>query len=91
MFYNFEVYKNVKDLIEWKKGEAHEMDWLYIEVDDTGLLAELDLRKRDLSSVRLAMTNCLLEGDGVLSDTNDLYSARYYVDNLKGRRKVLDI
>lgn len=91
MFYNEKVYKQVKDLINWKKGEAHAMDWLYIEVEDNGLLGELQIPKKNLSTVRLAMTNCLLEGDGIIVDTNENYSVRYYVDKLDDRKKMLDI
>ena len=89
MFYNDEIYKNVRDLIKWKKSEAHKMDWLYIEVDDIGIIRELKLSTEQISTVRLAMTNCLLEGDSIIQDNDAHYILRYNVDDL-ARRKMVD-
>ena len=90
MFYNNDVNRKVRDVINWKKGEAHAMDWLYIEVDDDQLIDELKISKKERTTVRLAMTNCLMEGDRIILDNKDNYAVRYYVDNLE-RRRIIDL
>lgn len=90
MFYNDDVNRKVRDVINWKKGEAHAMDWLYIEVDDDQLIDELKISKKERTTVRLAMTNCLMEGDRIILDNKDNYAVRYYVDNLE-RRRIIDL
>ena len=86
MFYNNDVNRKVRDVINWKKGEAHAVGWLYIEVDDDQLIEELKISKKERTTVRLAMTNCLMEGDRIILDNKDNYAVRYYVDNLDRRR-----
>ncbi len=91
MYFDKDVNKKVRDVINWKKGEAHAMDWLYIEADDVSLMEELSIAKKYRTTVLLAMTNCLLEGDVVLLDNKDYYAVRYYVDKLEGRTRTVDL
>ena len=91
MYFDQAVNKKVRDVINWKKGEAHAMEWLYTEVDDAALMEELNIAKKYRSTVQLAMTNCLLEGDKVLVDNKDFYAVRYYTDVLNNRTRTIDL
>ena len=35
-------FKEYKDVINWKKWEAHNMNWLYIEINAGDLMTELE-------------------------------------------------
>lgn len=74
-----------------EKSEAHKLDWLYIEVLDVDLMNEMGISQRDLTSIRLAMTYCLLEGDDVIVDSEARYIVHYYVDVLDGRKRTIDL
>lgn len=81
------------DIINWKKGEAHAMDWLYIEINAGDLLEEVEAGKNNLKNVCDAILDCMLEGDTFIfepAEANKLNSAltvRYYCDNLSESRK----
>lgn len=85
--------KDYEDIINWKKGEAHAMDWLYIEVNAGDLLTEVEAGVDNLSTTCQAILNCMLEGDGFIVDpaeedkVNTSLTVRYYCDNLSQDRK----
>lgn len=85
--------KDYEDIINWKKGEAHAMDWLYIEVNAGDLLTEVEAGVDNLSSTCEAILNCMLEGDSFIVEpteadkVNSSLTVRYYCDNLSEDRK----
>ena len=85
--------KDYEDIINWKKGEAHAMDWLYIEVNAGDLLTEVEAGVDNLSATCEAILNCMLEGDGFIVEpseadkVNASLTVRYYCDNLSEDRK----
>ncbi len=89
--------KDYEDIINWKKGEAHAMDWLYIEINAGDLLTEVEAGVDNLKSTCEAILNCMLEGDGFIvepAEENKVSASltvRYYCDNLsETRRKYFD-
>ena len=80
--------------IESKKAEAHDKNWLYIEVNAGDLNREFE-EKENLEAVCTAITDELLEGDCFIIDplgTSAALTVRYYVDNLSPeRRKYYDV
>ena len=85
--------KDYEDIINWKKGEAHAMDWLYIEVNAGDLLTEVEAGVDNLAATCQAILNVMLEGDGfiVRPTEEDMVSTsltvRYYCDNLSADRR----
>lgn len=85
--------KDYEDIINWKKGEAHAMDWLYIEVNAGDLLTEVEAGVDNLATTCQAILNVMLEGDGfiVRPAEEDMVSTsltvRYYCDNLSADRR----
>jgi hypothetical protein len=85
--------KDYVDIINWKKGEAHAMDWLYIEINAGDLLTEVEAGKDNLAVVCKAILECMLEGDGYIVEpseadkVNSSLTVRYYCDNLSADRK----
>lgn len=81
------------DIINWKKGEAHAMDWLYIEINAGDLLEEVEAGKDNLRNVCNAILECMLEGDVYMNEpaepdkVNSSLTVRYYCDNLSESRK----
>jgi hypothetical protein len=81
------------DIINWKKGEAHAMDWLYIEINAGDLLEEVEAGKSNLRTVCNAIVDCMLEGDAYMNEpveadkVNSSLTVRYYCDNLSESRK----
>ena len=74
--------------IQSKKQEAHDKNWLYIEVNANDLNQELE-ELENLDEVCEAMADSLLEGDDILVDTEGPdgdFTVRYYVDNLSPNR-----
>ncbi len=97
-----EVFKqsvqHYEDVINWKKGEAHAMDWLYIEINAGDLLTEVEAGVDNLDTCCKAILNCMLEGDGFIVEpseedkVSDRLTVRYYCDNLSAdRRKYFDV
>lgn len=90
---NLKTVKDYVDIINWKKGEAHAMDWLYIEVNAGDLLTEVEAGKDNLATVCKAILDCMLEGDGYIVEpseadkVNSSLTVRYYCDNLSADRK----
>lgn len=90
--------KDYEDIINWKKGEAHGMDWLYIEVNANDLLTEVEAGVDNLETVCSAILNCMLEGDGFINEPSEEnkvsadLTVRYYCDNLNpDRRKYFEV
>ena len=85
--------KDYEDIINWKKGEAHAMDWLYIEINAGDLLTEVEAGVDNLATTCNAILNCMLEGDGFIVEpaeenkVSDTLTVRYYCDNLSETRK----
>ena len=81
------------DVINWKKGEAHAMDWLFIEINAGDLLTEIEAGVDNLSSTCKAMLETMLEGDCFVvepkkkSKVDESLTVRYYCDNLSEERR----
>jgi len=88
---NYKSVKDYVDVINWKKGEAHAMDWLYIEVNAGDLLTEVEAGADNMETCAAAVLECMLEGDGFINGSADTKTAeltvRYYCDNLSEDRK----
>ena len=88
--------QHYEDVINWKKGEAHGMDWLYIEINAGDLLTEVEAGVDNLEATCAAILNCMLEGDTFINDPGDnrvssTLTVRYYCDNLsEDRRKYFE-
>ncbi len=82
-----------KDVINWKKWEAHNMDWLFIEVNAGDLLNELEAGVDNMAACVEAVKDCMLEGDYFINPADDAtLSVRYYTDNLNDwRRKYSEV
>ncbi len=82
-----------EDIIRWKKGEAHAINQLYIEVNAKDLLTEVEAGVSNLNAVCKAILNCMLEGDGFIVEpsnktkVSETLTVRYYCDNLAESRK----
>lgn len=86
----------MKDYIERlqsKKVEAHNKQWLYIEVNAKDLLEECEPGVKNLNPCCKAMLDEMLEGDGFIVEPKSkskcagTLTIRYYVDNLSPERK----
>lgn len=90
---NKQSIQHYEDVINWKKGEAHGMEWLYIEINAGELLTEVEAGVDNLDATCKAMLNCMLEGDGFIVEPkeenkiSDTLTVRYYCDNLSPERK----
>lgn len=90
---NKKSVKDYIDIINWKKGEANGMDWLYIEVKADDLLTEVEAGVDNLATVCEAILSCMLEGDTFVVDSaaegkvDPSLTVRYYCDNLSPERK----
>ena len=94
---NKKSVKDYEDIINWKKDEAHAMDWLYIEINAGDLLTEVEAGVDNLATACQAILNCMLEGDGFIVEpaeenkVNSSLTVRYYCDNLsQDRRKYFN-
>lgn len=86
----YKTVQDYKDIINWKKGEAHAWDWLYIEINAYDLLTEVEAGADNLDTACQAIKECLLEGDNYINKpaaevSKDL-TVRYYCDNLSEER-----
>ena len=81
------------DVINWKKWEAHNMDWLYIEVNAGDLLTELEAGVSNIATTSKAILECMLEGDEFIFEpktktkASEKLTVRYYCDNLSESRQ----
>lgn len=85
------------DVINWKKWEAHNMDWLYIEVNAGDLLTEIEAGVSNIATASKAILECMLEGDEFIFEpktktkASEKLTVRYYCDNLSESRKKYHI
>ena len=90
---DLKTVKDYEDAINWKKGEAKALDWLYIELSADALLTQFEAGKDNLKTVCQALYNCMLEGDYyIVEPTEDncalgTVAVRFYCDNLSPERK----
>lgn len=90
---NMKSVQDYIDIINWKKGEAHAMDWLYIELNAGDLLQEVEAGKNNIRNVCNAILECMLEGDTFMNEpaeadkVSSSLTVRYYCDNLSETRK----
>ena len=89
-------YQEYVDVINWKKWEAHNMNWLYIEINANDLLTELEVGVDNMDTCCNAVKDCMLEGDYFIvepkSEKDGNLSVRYYCDNLsESRRKWSEV
>lgn len=79
--------------LQTKKQEAHDKQWLYIEVNAKDLMEELEPGAKNLTTACKAMLEIMLEGDGFIVEPKTktkiggALTIRYYVDNLSPERK----
>ena len=83
------------DAINEKKWGAHNLGWLYIELNAGDLMEELEPGVANLKTVVDAMHDMMLEGDDFLvrpDKASKKLAVRYYCDNLHpSRRKYADV
>lgn len=92
----YKSFQTYKDIINWKKWEAHNKDWLYIEVNAGDLLTEVEAGADNMETCVNAILDCMLEGDCFINRPAEKVSkdltVRYYCDNLaESRRKYFDV
>lgn len=81
------------ELINSKKWEAHNKQWLYIEVNAQALLEEVEPKVSNITTVCKAMLEMMLEGDCFLAEPKvkskigKVLTVRYYTDNLSPERR----
>lgn len=79
--------------LQSKKVEAHDKQWLYIEVNAKDLQEEMEPGVKNLNVCCKAMLDAMLEGDGFIvepkskSKCASTLTIRYYVDNLSTERR----
>ena len=93
-----QTVQKYKDVINWKKWEAHHMNWLYIEVNAGDLMTEIEAGVDNLNTCCAAILDCMLEGDGFIVEPKEAdkvsssLTVRYYCDNLsEDRRKYSEV
>ncbi|MBQ9328814.1 MAG: hypothetical protein IJ225_09815 [Solobacterium sp.] len=76
--------------MNWKKWEAHNMNWLYIEVNAGELMNELEAGVNNIKTVVDAVLDSMLEGDTFIVESEKAspkLTVRYYCDNLSEERR----
>ncbi len=86
------------EILWHKKVEAHDKQWLYIEVNAKEFLEECEPGVKNQITCCKAMLDAMLEGDGFIVEPKNksrcagTLTIRYYVDNLSPeRRKWADV
>lgn len=85
--------QNYSDCLQNKKQEAHNRQWLYIEVNAKDLLEECEPGVKNQTVCCKAMLDAMLEGDGFIVEPKiknkcaASLTIRYYVDNLNPERR----
>ncbi len=80
--------------IRAKKQEAHDRQWLYIELNAKELNQEIEPKVSNVSTAAKALLECMLEGDGFIvepkskSRIGGALTVRYYCDNLSPERRT---
>lgn len=86
--------KDYLDCLQTKKQEAHDKQWLYIEVNAKDLLEECEPGVKNQNVCCKAMLDAMLEGDGFIVEPKNKtkfaasLTIRYYVDNLSPERRT---
>lgn len=81
------------DCLNAKKWDAHNISWLYIEVNAKDLMEEKEPGAKNITAVCKAMLESMLEGDcfvvepKIKTKVAQTLTVRYYVDNLSPERK----
>lgn len=79
--------------LQTEKVEAHNKQWLYIEVNAKEFMEASEPGVKNLQSCCKAMLNQMLEGDSFLVEPKNkskcaaALTIRYYVDNLSPERR----
>lgn len=82
------------DCITEKKWEAHNKQWLYIELHAKKFMEECEPGVRNQNVCCKAMLESMLEGDGFIVEPKNkskcagTLTIRYYVDNLSPERRT---
>ena len=85
--------QDYKDIINQKKWDAHNISWLYIDVNAKALLDEIEPKVSNITTCCKAMMEMMLEGDRfmelprVKSRIGGALTVRYYCDNLSPQRR----
>ena len=83
-------FQEYKDVINWKKWEAHNMNWLYIEIEAGEIMNELEAGVNNIKTVTDAILDSMLEGDTFIVESekpSTKLTVRYYCDNLSEERR----
>ncbi len=81
------------DLLQKRKVEAHNKQWLYIEINAKALLEECEPGIHNQNVCCKAMLDSMLEGDRFIVEPKNrskcagTLTVRYYVDNLSPERR----
>ena len=79
-------------IINSKKQDAHELQWLFIEINAKDLMEECEPGVRNQTVCCKAILDALLEGDRILvapktkNRCGGALTVRYYTDNLSSER-----
>lgn len=85
--------EDYRNCLQEKKQEAHNKQWLYIEVNAKDLLEECEAGVKNQNACCKGMLEAMLEGDGFIiepknkSKCSASLTIRYYVDNLSPERR----
>ena len=77
-----------------KKQDAHNKEWLYIEINAKELIEEYEPGVKNVNAACKAMLEVMLEGDYFVVEPKSkskcayALTIRYYVDNLSPERKT---
>ena len=81
------------DIINQKKWDAHNIQWLYIDINAKELMTEVEPKVNNLTACCKAMIEIMLEGDRfmelpkVKTKIGGALTVRYYCDNLSPERR----
>lgn len=85
--------EDYRNYLQVKKQEAHNKQWLYIEVNAKDLLEEYEPGVKNQNVCCKGMLDAMLEGDGFIVEPKNKskcaasLTIRYYVDNLSPERR----
>ena len=72
------------DIINQKKWDAHNIQWLYIDINAKELMTEVEPKVNNLTACCKAMMEIMLEGKTKIGGA---LTVRYYCDNLSPERR----
>lgn len=92
------TYEDYIALINYKKVDANNIHWLYIDLNAQALVDEFEPKVSNVKVAAQAMLDTMLEGDGfvalpkVANKLGKDLTVRYYCDNLEPtRRKYAEV